>query len=126
MDRITHMILGWDLVAERTVERLQAFVDRLPHAQWYYSDGFDVYQALVYPGQHRVSVGKRDTYSVEGGNADLRHYIAALARKTRCFARSVASLRDTLKLVITAYNRQHLHNFRYPTYRRSLVEFVSP
>jgi hypothetical protein len=31
---MTDMIVGWELVAERTVERLQAFVDRLPHAQW--------------------------------------------------------------------------------------------
>ncbi len=114
------------MLAERTAEHLQAFVDRLPQAPWYYSDGFEVYQTIVYPGQHRVSEGKRDTYTVEGSNADLRHYVAALARKTRCFARSEASLRDTLKLVMTAYNRQQLHNFRYPTYRRSLVEFVAP
>jgi IS1 family transposase len=66
------MIIGWELMAERTVERLQAFVDRLPHARWYYSDGFEVYHAIVYPGQHRVSAGKRDTDRVEGGNADLR------------------------------------------------------
>ncbi len=123
---MTHMIVGWDLLRERTVEQMQAFVDRLPHAAWYYSDGFEVYSAIVYPGQHRVSEGKRDTFTVEGGNADLRHYVAALARKTRSFARSVAALHDTLKVVITAYNRQQLHNFRYPRHRRSLIEFVAP
>lgn len=120
------MIVGWELLVERTVEHIQAWLDRLPYAAWDYSDGFEVYQGIVYSGQHRVSEGKRNTSTVEGSNADLRHYVAALARKTRCFARSVTSLHDTLKLVITAYNRQHLHNFRYPKYRRSLVEFVSP
>jgi IS1 family transposase len=91
-----------------------------------YSNGFDVDQALVYPGQHCVSAGKRDIYSVEGGNADLRDDSAALARKTRCFARSVPSVRDTRKLVIIGYNQQQLRTFRYPTYHRTLVECVSP
>jgi hypothetical protein len=91
-----------------------------------YTDGFEVYQGVVDPGHHRVSAGKRDIFTVEGGNADLRHYVAALARKTRCVARSVAALRDTLKLVITAYNQQQLHNFRYPTYHRTRIECVAP
>jgi IS1 family transposase len=67
------MIVGWELLVERTVEHIQALVDRLPPAAWYYSDGFDGYHGIVYPGQQRVSAGKRDTYTVEGSNADLRH-----------------------------------------------------
>ena len=127
MDRCTHTILDWELTSERTVECVQALVDRLPQARRYYSDGFEVYQDVVYaPGRHTVSKGKRDTYTVEGGNADLRHYVAVLARKTRCVTRALASLRDTLRLVIAAYNQRQLHNFRYPHYRRALTEFVSP
>ena len=79
---MTHMIVGWDLTRERTVEQIQALVDRLPQARRYYSDGLEAYQDIVYvPGQHTISVGKRDTYTVEGCNADIRHYIAVLARK---------------------------------------------
>ncbi len=75
---------------------------------------------------HTVRVGKQDTYSVEGCNADLRQYIAVLARKTRCVTRSQASLRDTMRLFVDAYNRRQLHAFRYPHYRRPITEFVSP
>ena len=124
---MTHTIVGWELTKERTVEQIQTLVDRLPQARRYYSDGLETYQDIVYvPGQHTVSVGKRDTYTVEGCNADIRHYIAVLARKTRCVARSADSLRDTLRIVIAAYNRQQLHRFRYPKYQRSLSEFLSP
>ena len=106
---------------------LQRLVDRLPQARRYYSDGFEGYQDVVYyPGCHTVSVGKRDTYNVEGCNAELRHYIAVLARKTRCVTRSIASLCDSIRLFVSAYNQQQLHRFRYPHYPCSLTDFVSP
>jgi hypothetical protein len=57
-----------------------------PKANWYYSDAFDVYESLWYHwGRYAVSEGKTDTYSVEGNNAELRHYLARLARSSRCF-----------------------------------------
>ena len=125
VDRITHTLGEWRLVWERTTEDVQAGLDGLPAAAWWYTDGRRVYPNIVYnAGRHVVSHGKHDTYSVEGGNADLRHYVAALAQKTRCFPRAVALLHDTLKLMITAYNRQQLHNFRYPRYPRALTECV--
>ncbi|MBP9502950.1 MAG: IS1 family transposase [Candidatus Promineofilum sp.] len=36
---------------------------------------------------------KSETYSVEAGNAELRHYLARLGRKSRCFSRSIKALR---------------------------------
>ena len=67
---------------------MQAIVDHAPKADWYYSDAFDVYATLWYHwGRYAVSEGKTDTYSVEGNNAELRHYLARLARSSRCFAR---------------------------------------
>ncbi len=115
------------MTSERSSERIQALVDRLPQARRYYSDGLETYQDVVYfPGVHTVSIGKADTYTVESCNADLRHYIAVLARKTRCVTRSEASLRDTIRLFVAAYNRRQLHHFRYPHYPRAITEFVSP
>ncbi len=78
------------------------------------------------PGIHTVRVGKQDTYTVEGCNADVRHSIAVLARTTRCVTRSEASVRDTIRLFVAAYNRRQLQHFRYPHYRRSIGECVSP
>ncbi|MFV0400764.1 MAG: hypothetical protein ACK5LX_09145, partial [Oscillospiraceae bacterium] len=57
---------------------------------------------------------KSDTYTVEGINADLRHYIPTLARKSRCFARSIDSLRAVIAVFIDAYNKFGIakHKFR--------------
>ncbi len=50
------------------------------------SDAFDVYEWLWYHGgTYQVSQGKADAYSVEGDNAELRHYLARLARRSRYF-----------------------------------------
>jgi IS1 family transposase len=76
------------VVWERTIEKMQQVVDQGPAAKMYHSDAFPIYNLLgYYPGRYTVSEGKTDTYSVEGDNAELRHYMARLARKSRCFSR---------------------------------------
>jgi IS1 family transposase len=80
--------LGWAVVWDRTQEAIQQMVDEAPKAKWYYSDGFDAYARLWYHfGRYQVSEDKADTFSVEADNAELRHYLARLARKSRCFSR---------------------------------------
>ena len=86
VDRKNRCILGWAVVWIRTQATIQQVVDQAPKAKWYYSDGFDACQWLWYHlGRYEVSKGKADTYSVEADNAELRHYLARLARKSRCF-----------------------------------------
>ena len=66
----------------REAETLQPLADQTAGDQTaglgpshYFSDGYEVYRTLLYrQGQHRVAPGKSETYSVEGDNADLRHY----------------------------------------------------
>ena len=68
---------------ERSQAIVQAIVDHAPKATWYYSDALDVYATLWYHwGRYAISEGKADTYSVEGNNAELRHYLARLARSS--------------------------------------------
>ena len=43
---------------------------------------------------------KRQTYSIEADNAELRHYLACLARASRCFSRSIQALRNAVKLFV--------------------------
>ena len=81
------------MVEERDGDALQEVVDQAPAAGRYFSDGFHVYPTLMYaPGAHAVAPGKSQTFSVEGGNADLRHYIARLGRRSRCFSRCIEAL----------------------------------
>ena len=54
---------------------MQQVVDDAPPAHRYFSDGFATYAQLLYPGEHTVAPGKSQTFSVEGDNAQLRHYL---------------------------------------------------
>ncbi len=85
-------------------------VDDAPKARQYYSDAFEAYDRLWYHlGRYQVSEGKTDTYSVEGDNAELRHYLARLARSSRCFSRCPYALECALRLFIYCYNRRQLY-----------------
>ena len=91
----------------------------------YFSDGYEVYRTLLYQqGQHRVAPGKSETYSVEGDNADLRHYLARLGRKSRCFSRKLAALARQVKLFVFCYNARQLFVRRFPKLKAHLVDFL--
>jgi insertion element IS1 protein InsB len=119
--------LGWKVVWERTLEAIQLMVDEAQKAKWYFSDGFVTYAALWYHGgRYEVSQTKNDTYSVEGDNADLRHYLARLARKSRCFSRCADALRSAITLFVFAFNRRQLQKQTFPNYRLHVKDFVYP
>ena len=115
------------MVWERTQEAIQQMLDEAPKAKWYYSDGLDVYARLWYHfGRYEVSQGKNDTYAVEGDNAELRHYLARLARKSRCFSRCLYALQCALKLFVFSFNRRQLHKQLFPNYQAHIKDFVYP
>jgi IS1 family transposase len=101
VDRSTSCILGWAVDQERSEETLQKMVDHAPQAAFYFSDLFATYRQVVYyPGRYTPMPDKSETYRVEGDNAELRHYLARLARKSRCFSRCVGTDDSCIKLVI--------------------------
>jgi IS1 family transposase len=84
-------------------------------AQDVWCDAFDGYDRLWYPGdRYQVPEGKRDTYVVEGDNAVLRHYLARLARRSRCFSSSPEALVCALQLFIYCFKRRQLFKQRFP------------
>ena len=112
---------------------IQAMVDRSPEAKNYYTDGGVAYLDVIFWGEHRRNVhNKSDTYIIEGSNSDIRHYIAGLRRKSRCFFRSLETLKAVLTLFINAYNQfgaaKHAFKTRHPDYGRdfpfSHLQFV--
>lgn len=115
------------MVWVRTKQAIQHMVDGAPKAKCYYSDGFDAYQWLWYHfGRYEVSEGKTDTYSVEADNAELRHYLARLARRSRCFSRCPFALACALRLFVYSFNRRQLYKQRHPAYEAHVMDFVSP
>jgi len=118
VSRNPRQIVGFDIAYDKAPERIQGIIDSSPPANIYYTDGYLGYIDIVYPGKHSRNINnKNDTYTVEGVNADLRHYIPTLARRSRCFARTVESLIATVKVFVGAYNRfglakQHFRKHR--------------
>ena len=125
VDRDTRCVLSWDVVFERTTEALQACLERAPQAKRYYSDAFPVYDTLYYGAPYEMRTDKQETYSVEVVNADLRHYLKRLARKSCCFTRRLASLVKNLQPSVYCYNHRQLAKRRFPKYAFHLIDFVS-
>lgn len=102
-------------------------LDRTPQAVWYFSDLFATYKALLYtPGIHTPMPDKSETYRVEGMNAELRHFLKRLVRKTRSFSRCILALCRSIKLFVFAWNRRQLYRRRYPDYPSHLIDFLYP
>ncbi len=101
VSRSPRMILGFDVAQDKTSQRIQQIVDSAPEARRYYTDGYSGYLDVVYPGQHIYNIhDKKDTFTVEGVNADLRHYIPVLARRSRCFPRKLETLYAVVEVFV--------------------------
>ena len=101
-------------------ERIQKIVDDAPSANLYYSDGWFGYTDVVYPGKYIQNIhDKSNTFTVEGINADLRHYIPLLRRRSRCFPRKMETLKSVLSLFAHAYNSFGIAKMLYRANRSS-------
>jgi len=106
ISREPRQIVGYSVADDKNPKRLQGIVDSAPEAKEYNTDGYLGYIDIVYPGEHNRNVrNKNDTFTVEGINADIRHYIPVLARRSRCFCRSLETLEAVMSVFVDAYNK---------------------
>jgi len=93
---------------------IQNMVDTAVPADSYYTDGGGSYLGVDFLGRHHRNVkDKSDTHNIEGSNADIRHYIAGLQRKSRCFFRKAETLEAVLEIFFYAYNKFGDAKMRY-------------
>ncbi len=124
VDRETRCFLGIQAVFQRSQEVGQEMVNRSP-ANQYYSDKFPLYSSLSYRrGYHLALADKSETYSVEADNAELRHYLTRLVRRSRCFSRCLDWLNRHLKAFAHAWNQRQLHNRAHPYNKKHVIDFV--
>jgi IS1 family transposase len=126
-------IVGFCASKTKTAVEMQEIADSVPAAERYFTDGNTTYCDVVFGGKHVRNIhDKSDTHDVESINSDLRTYIAGLARRSRCFYRSLETLNAVLSIFADAYNKfgeykqrhhvpiirknnpsnRHLHKFR--------------
>ena len=112
--REPRQIVSFRVTEENSAMKIQEVVDSGPEAEKYCTDGYNGYLDVVFPGKHvRNICNKKDTFTVEGINADLRHYIPLLRRRSRCFARSIETLTAVIDVFVEAYNRFGLAKSKY-------------
>ena len=105
---------------------MPACLERAPQAKQHYSDAFHVYDTLYYGAPYEMRTDKQETFSVEAVNADLRHYLKRLTRKSRCFLRRMQALVKNIQLFMYRYNHRQLTKRLFPNYPSHLVDFVYP
>lgn len=114
VSREPRQIVSFDVAFDKSPDRIQAMVDSSASSREYCTDGFLGYMDIVYPGKHIRNIrNKSDTFTVEGINADLRHYIPILARRSRCFARKIETLQAVIEVFVHAYNSFGRAKYRY-------------
>ena len=114
VSREPRQIIGHAVSRDKTSQTIQCMVDTAPDAGRYCTDGYSGYLDVVYPGKHIFNIhSKKDTFTVEGVNADLRHYIPTLARRSRCFPRKLENLQAVVAVFVRAYNRFGLAKSRF-------------
>ena len=106
VSRKPRQIVGFDVAADKSPERRQTIVDSAPESRYYCTDGCLGYIDIIYPGRHIRNVSnKNDTFTVEGINTDIRHYIPVFSRRVRCFCRTLETLEAVLSVFVNAYNK---------------------
>lgn len=114
VSRIPRQIVGFDAKSDKKAFRIQRIVDSVPPAKKYYTDGYVGYLDVDFPEKHMPNChNKNDTHIAESINADLRHYISGLARRSRCFFRSLETLEAVLAIFIDAYNKYGEAKLKY-------------
>ena len=103
---------------------MQACLNRALGAKQYYSDAFPIYDTLYYGAPFELRKDKKETYSVEAVNADLRHYLKRLARRSRSFSRTMQALKKNICLFVYCYNQRQIMKRRYPKYSFHLIDFL--
>ena len=106
VSRFPRQILAFDVDKSVKAKLIQQMVNSVPSAKYYFTDGGSVYKDVDFLGRLKQNFeNKNDTHNIESTNSDLRHYIAGLHRKSRCFFRKMENLKTILSAFINAYNK---------------------
>ena len=120
VSRDKRQIVGYDIAFDKSRNRIQNLVDSSPKADRYYSDAYPAYSEILYAGLHTSLKNKSQTYTVEGVNSDLRHYIPPLRRKSKCFFRSIDTMKAVFKIFVNAFNNFASCKFNSPSLKSSI------
>ena len=72
------------------------------------TDHWKCYEDFIPPEQHIQS--KAETFTVEGYNSRIRHYLARFKRKTKGYSKSDEMVKISLNLLVKKINCKTIHD----------------
>ena len=69
---------------------------------FFMTDYWKAYEEMIPAQRHYQS--KKETYTVEGYNSRLRHFLARLRRKSKCYSKAEQMLKYSLLLLMEKLN----------------------
>lgn len=70
--------------------------------QLFFSDYWKSYRQVILKPKHITS--KAQTFTIEGSNSLIRHFIARFTRKSKCYSKSEKMIENTLNLLFAKWN----------------------
>ena len=70
--------------------------------QLFFSDYCKSYRQVILKPKHITS--KAQTFTIEGYNSLIRHFIARFTRKSKCYSKSEKMIENTLNLLFAKWN----------------------
>ena len=61
------------------------------------TDKWKIYRALI--PQDQLVQSKKETYTIESINCNVRHYLSRFRRKTRCYSKSVYMVKSVVSIL---------------------------
>ena len=71
----------------------------------FYTDYYKSYKSVIPKDKEHIQ-SKAETYTVEGCNSILRHFLARMRRKTKCYSKCVKMLEYSVKLLMAKRNNE--------------------
>lgn len=96
--RVFRRVLAF-LLSDRSEQAGASLYEQLddPLLKRVYTDWYPVYDSVVPPALHKK--GKAGTFAVESMNSCIRHYLARLRRRTKCYSKSIEMMNASLTLL---------------------------
>ncbi len=95
--------------SEQTAEKLYEKIKGIG-AKYYCTDHWEAYKCVLPEGKHIAS--KAETYTIEGLNSKVRHFMARFHRRTFCYSKSVDMISYSLNLLFHKRNYKCILNYQ--------------
>ncbi len=99
LDRITQEVLSFQ-TGDRSYQTGIKLWNKIKEIKTskYATDYWEPYLKFIPKDKHLQT--KAETYTIEGWNSRLRHFVARFHRRTHCYSKSVEMIDNTLNLFI--------------------------